>query len=125
MRIATCEEGRRREKKYTHTGYTHRIPVFVTSMHRTDRDKHLSGKRKGGGVCFMINNLCCNHNNIQELKFFCSPDLEFLTIKCRPFNLPREFSSVIVTVVYIPPPADTKTGLYVNGKPYILMLHLF
>jgi hypothetical protein len=52
------------------------------SMHHADRDKHLSGKRKGGGVCFMINDSWCNHNNIQELKYFCSPDLDFLTIKC-------------------------------------------
>ena len=64
-----------------------RPPGF--SMHRADREKHLSGKRKGGGVCFMINDSWCNHNNIQELKSFCSLDLEFLTIKCRPFYLPR------------------------------------
>jgi hypothetical protein len=50
------------------------------SMHRADRDKHLSGKRKGGGVCVMINDSWCNYNNIQELKSFCSPNLEFLTI---------------------------------------------
>ena len=44
------------------------------SMHRTNSDKHLSRKRK---VCFMINDSWCNHNNIQELKSFCSPDQEF------------------------------------------------
>ena len=79
--------------------------------HRADRDKHLSGKRMGGGVSFMINDSWCNHNNIQELKSFCSPNLEFLTIKCRPFYQPREFSTVIVTTVYIPPQADTNTAL--------------
>ena len=72
-------------------------------MHRVDRNKHLSGKKKGGVVCFMINNSWCNRNNIQELKSFCSPDLEFLTIKCQPYYHPREFSSIIVTAVYIPP----------------------
>ena len=76
-------------------------PGFFT--HRTDRNKHLSGKKKGGGVCLMINEMWCDHNNIQDLKSFCSPDLEFLTIKCRPHYLPREFSSMIITVVYIPP----------------------
>ena len=85
------------------------LPGFP--VHRTDRDKHLSGKRKGGGICFLINGSWCNHNNIQELKSFCSPDLEFLTIKCQPFYLPREFSSVIVTAVYITPQADTKTAI--------------
>lgn len=54
-------------------------PGFFTQ--RPDRNKHLSGKKKGGGVCLMINDSWCNHNNIQELKSFCSPDIEFLTIK--------------------------------------------
>ncbi|WP_269689138.1 hypothetical protein, partial [Klebsiella pneumoniae] len=68
------------------------------SMHRADKDEHLSGKKKNGlGVFFMINDSLCNHNDIQELKSFCSP--KFLTIKCRPFYLPRELSSVIVTAV--------------------------
>ena len=100
------------------------------SVHRTDRNKHLSGKKKGGGVCFMITDSWCNCNNTQEFKSFCSPDLEFLTIKCRPYYLPRELSSVIVTVVYIPPQVDTKTAIkelhwtLANWKPHILRLNL-
>ena len=58
----------------------------------------------------MINDSWCNHNNIQELKSLCSLDLEFLTIKCRPHYLPREFSSIIITVVYIPQ-ADPSSAL--------------
>ena len=58
----------------------------------------------------MVYNSWCNHN-IQELKSFCSPNLEFLIIKCRPYYLPREFLSVILTAVYIPPQANTKTAL--------------
>ena len=50
--------------------------------HRADRTKHLSGKKRGEGGFLMINETWCGHNNIQELKSFCSPDLEFLTIKC-------------------------------------------
>uniref|UniRef100_A0A673XUM6 Transmembrane 6 superfamily member 2b n=1 Tax=Salmo trutta TaxID=8032 RepID=A0A673XUM6_SALTR len=50
------------------------------------------------GVCFMDS--WCNCNNIHELKSFCSLDLEFLTIKFRPYYLPRELSSVIITAVY-------------------------
>src|SRR2546425_3728942 len=30
---------------------------------------------------------------------FRSPDLEFLTIKCRPHYLPREFSSIIIIAI--------------------------
>ena len=59
----------------------------------------------------MINDSWCNCNNIQELKSFCSPDLDFLTIKCRQYYLPREFSLVIVTAVYKPPQANTTTAL--------------
>ncbi|CDQ81681.1 unnamed protein product [Oncorhynchus mykiss] len=76
-------------------------------MQRADRNKHLSGKKRG----LIINETWCDHNNIQELKFFCSPDLEFLTIKCRPHYLPREFSSIIITAAYFPPQADTSMAL--------------
>ncbi|KAK3515147.1 hypothetical protein QTP70_007465 [Hemibagrus guttatus] len=64
-----------------------------------------SGKTRGGGVCLMVNNSWCNSTSI-------SPNLELLTIKCRPFNFPQEFSSVIVSAVYIPPRADTDTALW-------------
>ena len=40
------------------------------------------------------------------------PHLEHLTIMCRPFFLPREFTSVIFTAVY-PPQADTDKALSV------------
>ena len=65
---------------------------------------------KGGGVCFMINHSWCDCDNIQKLTSFCSPDVEYLTIKW-PYYIQREFSSVIVTAVYIPPQADTTTAL--------------
>ncbi len=56
----------------------------------------------------------------------CSPHLEHLSIICRPFYLTREFSSIIVTAVYIPPQADTGLALsklhdvlssYINKHP--------
>jgi hypothetical protein len=106
------------------------LGFFVRSA---DRNKHLIGKKKVRGVCFMINDSWCNYNNIQELKSFCSPGIEFLTIltiKFRPYYLPREFSSVIVTAVYIPPkptpqqPSMNPTGLNANWKTYIWRLHL-
>ena len=59
----------------------------------------------------MINDSRCNCYNIQELKSFCSPDLEYLTFKCRPYYLEREFSLVIVKAMYIPQQANTKTAL--------------
>jgi len=41
----------------------------------------------------------------------CSPHLEHLMIRCQPFHLPREFTAVVLTAVYIPPHADNNTAL--------------
>ncbi len=63
---------------------------------------------------------------ISPLSRSCSPHLEHLSIICRPFYLPREFSSVIVTAAYIPSQADTGLALsklhdvlsgYINKHP--------
>ena len=80
------------------------------SVLRMDRTAE-AGKSKGGGVCFMINKKWCDPRNISTLSRSCSPHLEHLSIICRPFYLPREFSSIIVTAVYIPPQADTGLAL--------------
>lgn len=85
-------------------------PEESLSVHHKDRMDE-SGKKKGGGICFMVNSNWCDTRNITTLTHFCSPNLEFLTIKCWPHFLPREFSSVIITAVYIPPQASTETAL--------------
>ncbi|KAI4883365.1 hypothetical protein NFI96_001066 [Prochilodus magdalenae] len=85
------------------------------SVHHADRTKDLSGKSKGGGVCFMINNAWCDQRNVHFIESFCSLDTEYLIISCRPRWLPREISGVIVTTMYIPPQADTDLAL---GKLY-------
>ncbi|KAI4885725.1 hypothetical protein NFI96_026178, partial [Prochilodus magdalenae] len=84
------------------------------SVHRADRTKDLSGQSKGGGVWFLIN-AWCDQRNVHFTESFCSPDIEYLTISCRPRWLPREVSGVIVTAVYIPPQADADLTL---GKLY-------
>jgi hypothetical protein len=45
---------------------------------------------------------------------YCSPEVEYLKISCRPHYLPREFSSVFFVAVYIPPQSEagTKTALF-------------
>ncbi len=77
-------------------------------------------------MCFFINKKWCDSRNISILSRSCSPHLELLSIICRPFYLPREFSSIIVTAVYIPPQADTSLALsklhdelsgYINKHP--------
>ena len=56
-------------------------PAGFSGCH-ADRNIEVSVKKKGGGVCFMINHSWCDCDNIQKLKSFCSPDLEYFTIKC-------------------------------------------
>ncbi len=65
------------------------IELTGFSVYRSDRTNELTGKSRGGGVCFYINNSWCNERNIHSIKSFCSPDLEFHTLLCRPFWLPR------------------------------------
>ncbi len=81
--------------------------LFCFTMDRTAE----AGKSKGGGVCFMTNKKWCDPRNIFFLSRSCSPHLEHLSIICRPFYLPHEFSAVIVTAAYIPPQADTGLAL--------------
>lgn len=42
----------------------------------------------------------------------CSPLVEFMIIKCRPFYLLREFSDILLVAVYIPPSCSNNAGLY-------------
>ncbi len=95
------------------------------SVLRMDRTAE-ARKTKGGGVCFMTNKKWCDPRNISILSCSCSPHLEHLSIICRPFYLPWEFSSIVVTAVYITPQADTSLALsklhdvlsgYINKHP--------
>lgn len=56
---------------------------------------------------------------------YCSVDLEFLIIKCRPFYLPREFTCIVAAAVYVPPDANAKMAIkelqLVSCKPCIRM----
>ncbi len=87
------------------------IELTGFSVHRSDRTKELTGKSRGGGVCFFINNSWCDERNLHSIKSFCSPDLEFHMLLCQPFWLPREFTAIIITAVYIPPQANTDQAL--------------
>ncbi len=92
------------------------VPEFAIeptgfSVQQADRMPDLSGKSKVAGVCFMINNSWCDRKNAHPIQPLCSPDLEYLTFLCRPFWLPREFTAVVITAVYIPPQADTDAAL--------------
>ncbi len=94
------------------------IELTGFSVHRSDRMEELTGKSRGGGVCFYINNSWCDERNIHSIKSFCSPDLEFHTLLCRPLWLPREFTVIIITAVYIPPPSQHRPGTLGTVREY-------
>ena len=79
------------------------------SIYRLDRDRVITEKEDGGGVCFIVNDKWCT--NIKVTSTLCTKNLECVTIKCRPFYLPREFTSITLTGVYIHPRADTTDAL--------------
>lgn len=45
-----------------------------------DRSRELTGKTRGGGVCFMNNNSWCDSVKVHPIKSFCSPSLEYLML---------------------------------------------
>ena len=100
-------------------------PYSRTASQCTDAiDLDITNKTRGGGVCFMTNDLWCT--NTEVISQFCSQDLECLTIKCHPHYLPRELSSGILNAVYIQPKANAASALrqlpdivtrYANSHP--------
>lgn len=52
-------------------------------------------------MCIYINNKWCT--NASVIYGHCSASMEFKTMKCRPFHLPRKFNSVVIFAVYLLP----------------------
>lgn len=71
------------------------------TIFRADRRAADCGKSRGGGTAVLVNQSWCTDNKV--ISQHCSEDVEFLTLKCMPFYLPRELHCIIVSVVYIPP----------------------
>jgi hypothetical protein len=93
--------------------------AFTLNKLFTHREEQDFGFREiqRGCVCFYINNRWGADSSVVTVSSYCSPDLEYLTVKCRPFYLPREFSSVIVTVSYIQHQANTALALNETVHP--------
>ena len=85
------------------------------SMYRCDRDKSVTSKSKGGGVCTYINNDWCSPLNTIIKESNCYVDVEMLSLQCRPFYLPREITCVAIINVYIPPDADSNVAATIIG----------
>ena len=82
---------------------------------RADRSSELSGKERGCRICFLVNHRWCNDSTTQLINYTmsssCSPELESLTVNCKPFYSPRKFSSVVLLGVYIPPDANATSAI--------------
>lgn len=60
------------------------------SVYQTDRTVD-SVKNKCGGVCIYVNNAQCTP--VDFTRTHCSPDIEYLTLKYRPFQTLTEFTA--------------------------------
>lgn len=77
-------------------------------LFRVDCD-HQSGKTRGCGLCMYVNKGWWT--NCELVKSHCAEVIELMTVRCRPFYLPPEFTAVFVTIVYIPPGANANKAL--------------
>ncbi len=75
------------------------LPNF--QLIRSDHDAESTGKSRGGGTCFYINERWCT--DVTVLKKMCCSDLETLFINCKP--------SFILVSVNIPPQAHASSAL--------------
>ncbi len=87
------------------------IQLNQLSCYRADRVLVEGGKTRGGGLCVYINDAWCR--DIVVVCKHCSPLVEFMIIKCRPFYLPREYTA-IYTAVYIPPNSNNNRSEALN-----------
>lgn len=71
---------------------------------RLDRSRETTGKSRGGGVCFYVNQRYYKIIHVREK--ICTPDIELLTISLRPFYIPREFPQLFFTLMYCHPRAN-------------------
>ncbi len=88
------------------------IQLEQLTCYRADRALVEGGKRHGGGLCVYINNVWCR-DAVVVCKH-CSPLVEFMIIKCRPFYLPREYTAILLVAVYIPPNSNNNRSEALN-----------
>lgn len=97
----------------TETWLSDKVPdsALLLLTHTVYQGDHTSasGKTRGGGVCVYVNNRWCV--DVRVFGKYCSVDIKFLMVKCRPIYLPREFSTVFLLAVFILPEADHMTTL--------------
>ncbi len=88
------------------------IQLDQLSCYRADRVLVEGGKTRGGGLCVYINDAWCRDAVV--VCIHCSPLVEFMIIKCRPFYLPREYTAIMLAAVYIPPNSNNNRSEALN-----------
>ena len=91
---------------FTETWLNENIPDSAIQLeqlacYRADRALAEGGKTRGGGLCVYIHEAWCRDATV--VCKHCSQLTEFMIVKCRPFYLPREISSILLVATYIPP----------------------
>lgn len=46
-----------------------------------------------------------------QSKRYCDKHIEYVMLQCRPFYLPKEFTSVVITAVYVPTHANARLAM--------------
>ncbi|KAK2897113.1 hypothetical protein Q8A73_013493 [Channa argus] len=77
------------------------IQLDQLTCYRADRALVAGGKTRGGGLCVYTSYAWCRDAVV--ICKHCSPLVEFMIIKCRPFYLPREYTAILFVSVYISP----------------------
>ena len=80
------------------------LTVLSSSGHIVYRMDH----NRGGGLSIYTNNNWCA--DARFIETHSSPEIEYLKLSCRPFYQAREFTSVMITTVYIPPQVNACHG---------------
>ncbi|KAI3362740.1 hypothetical protein L3Q82_001806 [Scortum barcoo] len=78
-------------------------------LFRVDRNQQSGKAQRKADYAFYVNKDWCT--NCTLVNSHCSEAIEHMTVKCRPHYLPREFTAVFVTAVYIPPGAKANEAL--------------
>jgi len=59
-----------------------------------------------GGLCCFLNQRWGNNNSVKFKWIICIPDIELVSMYCRPFYQPCEISTIFAVLVDMPPNAN-------------------
>ena len=78
-----------------------------------------SGKSKDGGLCVFVNEQWCHPNNIKIKQKSCTKNAKIFIMGFRSYDIPQEFSHVIITTIYVPNNAVANKAAHEIGEARI------